>query len=163
MWEGIGDRTKTATYWPPNTSGYHKLSFLFSWTAQQESSAGTWFAIQHLLSNDLNFLSPGLYNNWTSTYFLQVSLFRTQFNASTVKVAPDLISSTGCTCYLRWCISFFFFFFWQLGTVGGQYATQIELNCILILNSVVWNITVFTFKQYTFVKLNCSEKNWKYV
>ena len=51
----------------------------------------------------------------------------------------------------------FFFFFWQLGTVGGQYATQIELNCILILNSVVWNITVFTFKQYTFVKLNCSE------
>ena len=51
---------------------------------------------------DLNFLSPGLYNNLTLTYFLRASQFRTRFNPSTVKVAPDLlISSTGCTCYLR--------------------------------------------------------------
>ena len=55
---------------------------------------------------DLNFLSPGLYNNLTPTYFLRASQFRTQFNPSTVKVAPDiLISSTGCTCYLHRCIS----------------------------------------------------------
>ena len=57
---------------------------------------------------DLNFLSPGLYNNLTPTYFLRASQFRTQFNPSTVKVAPDiLISSTGCTCYLHRCISSF--------------------------------------------------------
>ena len=65
----------------------------------------------------LNFRSPGLYNNLTSTYFPRASQFRTQFNPSTVKVAPDLlISSTGCTCYLHRCISYF----WQL---GGQYTT----------------------------------------
>ena len=57
---------------------------------------------------DLNFLSPGLYNNLTSTYFLRASQFRTQFNPSTVKVAPDLLmSSTRCTCYLHRCISSF--------------------------------------------------------
>ena len=51
--------------------------------------------------NDLNFLSLGLYNNLTSTYFLRASQFRTQFNLSTVEVAPDpLISSTGCISYL---------------------------------------------------------------
>ena len=56
----------------------------------------------------LNFLSPRLYNNLTSTYFLRASQFRTQFNLSTVKVTPDLlISSTGCTCYLHRCISSF--------------------------------------------------------
>ena len=58
--------------------------------------------------SDLNFLSPGLYNNLTTTYSLRASQFRTQFNPSTVKVAPDLlISSTGCTCYLHRCISSF--------------------------------------------------------
>ena len=57
---------------------------------------------------DLNFLSPGLYNNLTPTYFLQASQFHTQFNPMTVKVAPDLlVSSTGCTCYLHRCISSF--------------------------------------------------------
>ena len=34
VWEGVGDRTKTATYWSPNSSGYHSLSFPFSWAAQ---------------------------------------------------------------------------------------------------------------------------------
>ena len=57
---------------------------------------------------DLNFLSPGSYNNLTPTYFLRASQFRTQFNPSSVKVTPDLlISSTGCTCYLHGCISSF--------------------------------------------------------
>ena len=55
---------------------------------------------------DLNFLSPGLYNDLTSTYFLRASQFRTRFNPLTVKVASNLlISSTGCTCYLYRCIS----------------------------------------------------------
>ena len=57
---------------------------------------------------DLNFQSPVLYNDLTTTYSLRASQFRTQFNPSTVKVAPDLlISSTGCTCYLHRCISSF--------------------------------------------------------
>ena len=56
---------------------------------------------------DLNFLSPGLYNNLTPIYFLRAPQFRIQFNPSTIKVTPDLISSTRCTCYLHWCISCF--------------------------------------------------------
>ena len=79
MWEGVGDRTKTATYWPPpNSSGYHCLSFPFSWAAQP----GAW-GIQPLLGHgshssifsltDLNFLSPGSYNNLSPTYFLRAS------------------------------------------------------------------------------------------
>ena len=76
-------------------------------------SAGCWvlgagFLYSILTPTDLNFLSPGLYNNLTPTYFLRASQFRTHFNPSTVKVAPDiLISSTGCTCYLHRCISYF--------------------------------------------------------
>ena len=113
VWEGFGERTKTATYWPHNSSGYYSLSFLFSWAAQP----GAWGpspVLRHgchssiFSPTDLNFLSPGLYDKLTSTYFLQASQFRTQFNPSTVKVAPDLlISSTGCTCYLHRCISSF--------------------------------------------------------
>ena len=57
---------------------------------------------------DLNFLSPGLCNDLTPTYFLRASQFCTQFNPLTVQVALDLlISSTGCTCYLHRCISSF--------------------------------------------------------
>ena len=68
-------------------------------------SCGTYYAFS---PTNLNFLSPGLYNNLTSTYFLRASQFHTQFNPSTAKVTPDLlISSTGCTCYLHGCISSF--------------------------------------------------------
>ena len=38
-------------------------------------------------TTDLNFLSPGLYNKLTSSYFLRVHI-NTQFNPSTVKVIP---------------------------------------------------------------------------
>ena len=142
MWEGVGDRTKTATYWPPNSSGYHSLSFLFSWAAQPwawgPSLSGTCFSFQHLLSNWSEALNSNcsirgpegplcwvlvlstasyLQLTWTSCrqgyiiiwrplFFLQASQFRTQFNPLTVKVI-SWYSSTGCTCYLHWCISYF--------------------------------------------------------
>ena len=32
---------------------------------------------------------------------------------------------------------------------------QIELNCVLILNWITWNITVLTFKLCTYAKLDC--------
>ena len=94
----------------PHSSGYHSLSFPFSWAAQPgaqpllgHGSHSSIFSPTHL-----NFLSPGLYNNSTPTYFLGASQFCTQFNHSTLKVAPDiLISLTGCTCYLHRCISSF--------------------------------------------------------
>ena len=93
----VGDWTELQ-HIDPHSSGYHNLSFPFSWAR----------TVRILSPTDLNFLSPGLYNNLTSTYFLRASQFRTQSSPSTVKVAPDLlISSTGCTCYLHRCISSF--------------------------------------------------------
>ena len=53
---------------------------------------------------ELNFLSPGLYNNLTSTYFLRAShLYSVQPVDSQ---GYPLISSTWCTCYLHRCISY---------------------------------------------------------
>ena len=72
------------------------------------ASAGTWFSFQHLLSNSSELPVARVDNNLTSTYFLRASQFRTQFNPSTVKVAPDLlISLTGCNCNLDRCNSYF--------------------------------------------------------
>ena len=86
---------RTASYYPPNSSGYSSISFPFSWAAQPRTppTAGTWFSFQHLSLTDLNFLSPRLYNNLTFTYFLRASQFA-------LSQGCPLISSTGCTCYL---------------------------------------------------------------
>ena len=43
---------------------------------------------------------------WRPLFFLRASQFRTQFNPSTVKVI-SWYSSTGGTCYLHRCISYF--------------------------------------------------------
>ena len=43
---------------------------------------------------------------WRPLFFQRASLFRTQFNPSTVKVI-SWYTSTGCTYYLHWCISYF--------------------------------------------------------
>ena len=43
---------------------------------------------------------------WRPFFFLRASQFRTQFNPSKVKVI-SWYSSTGCTCYLHRCISYF--------------------------------------------------------
>ena len=32
---------------------------------------------------------------------------------------------------------------------------QIEVNCVLMLNWIVWNRTVLTFKMHTYAKMNC--------
>ena len=63
--------------------------------------AGSLYSI--LSPTNLNFLSPGLYNNLTSI-LLPASV--TQFNPSTVKVI-SWYSSSGWTCYLHRCISYF--------------------------------------------------------
>ena len=69
---------------------------------------------QHLLGHgphssifsptDLNILSLGLYNNFTSTYFLRASEFA---NSTPRQSRSPLISSTGCISYLHRCISSF--------------------------------------------------------
>ena len=78
---------------------------------------------------DLNFLSPGLYNNLTPTYFLRASQFA--LNSTLRQSRSPLI-----TWYL-WpdapVIYTGAFLIWQLSRVGGQHATQ----CCLYLNSFI--------------------------
>ena len=68
-------------------------------------SDGRWLSLPHLVSNWLNFLCTELYNSSTSTFFLWPHKLHS-FNPSTVK-AIFCYSSTGCTCYLHRCISYF--------------------------------------------------------
>ena len=67
--------------------------------------AGCWLSLLHLVSNWLNFLCTKLYNISTTTFFLWTSQSHS-FNPSTVMVV-FWYSSTGCTCYLNRCISYF--------------------------------------------------------
>ena len=98
-------------------------SFLFSWAAQPGAwgPSLSWDIGSHpsiFSPTNLNFLSPGLYNNLSPTYFLRVSQFRTQFNPLTVKVASWYLFDRMHLLFTQ-----VHFFFWQLGRVGGQYAT----------------------------------------
>ena len=70
---------------------------------------------------DLNFLSPGLYNNLTYTYFLQVSQFALNSTPRQSRSPPDIFDR------MHLLFTQMLFFFWQLGWVGGQYATLFVL------------------------------------
>ena len=134
MWEGVGDWTELQ-HIDPHSYGHNSISFPFSWAAQQgvwgPSLSGTWSSFQHLLSNCncsigglgtpllgagslYRIFSPTAWTScrrgyiiiWRPLFFLRASQFCTQFNPSTVKVI-SWYSSTGCTCYLHRCISYF--------------------------------------------------------
>ena len=90
--------------------------------------SGTWSSFQQLFSNWLNFLSPGLYNNLTST-LLPASV--------TISHSIQPLDSQGYILIFLDRMHLLFtqvhFFFWQLCWVGGQYATII-LHSILQYN-----------------------------
>ena len=105
----------------PHSIGHNCVSFPFSWAAQPgawgPSLSGTCSSIQHLISNssDLWFVwSP---TDWISYALSYIIVQRPpscgrhkshSFNLTTVKVI-FWYSSTGCTCYLHRCISYFDF------------------------------------------------------
>ena len=66
-------------------------------------------------STDLNFPSPGLYNNLTSTYFLRASQFALNSTRRHSRSPPDIFYR------MHMLFTPVHFFFWQLGR--GQYAT----------------------------------------
>ena len=135
----------------PHSYGHNSVSFPFSWAAQpgawgpslsgtwfsfqhllsnwsealtaqsgvlRAPSAGCWFSLQHLLSNWLNFLSSGLYDNLTST-LLPASV--------TISHSIQPLDSQGYILIfldrMHQLFTLVHFLFWQLGRVGGQYAT----------------------------------------
>ena len=100
LWERwVGDWTELQ-HIDPHSSGHSSVSFPFSWAAQPgawgPSFIAMWFSFQHLLSNWLE---------------LPVHLVILVFYAHLIQTGDSqgysLISSTGCTCYLHRCISYF--------------------------------------------------------
>ena len=120
VWEGVGNRTKTATYWP---SKLFWLSQPFFPVFLGCSTRG--LGAQPLLGQgshssifsptDLNFLSPGLYNNLTPTYFLRASQFALNSTPRQSRSPPDIFDR------MHLLFTQVHFFFWQLGQ--GQYVT----------------------------------------
>ena len=113
--------------WEPSLSGtwssfHHLLSNCnYSIWGLRTPSVGCWFSLPHLLQLiwtpiDLNVLSPGLYNNLTST-LLPASV--------TISHSIPPLNSQGHILLLLDRIHLLFtqvnFLFWQLGRVGGQY------------------------------------------
>ena len=131
MWEGVGDWTKTATYWPPSQLFWLSQSFF---PVLLCCSTGG-LAAQPLLGHGshscifspsaLNFLSPGLYH----------CSMTTQFNPSTAKAipwSPDIFDR------MHLLFTQVHFFFWQLGRVGGQYATLSKRIQLAVSNFVLF-------------------------
>ena len=132
----------------PHSYGHNSVSFLFSTGGLGSSLFGTWSSFQHLLCNwselqrlnhgswgppllcagslysilyptYLKFLSLGLYNNLTST-LLPASV--------TISHSIQPLDSQGYILIFLDQMHLLFtqlhFLFWQLGRVGGQYATH---------------------------------------
>ena len=72
----------------PHSSGYNSISFPFSWAAQPQLGHGSHSST--FSPTNLNFLSPGLYNNLTSTYFLRASQFALNSTPRPSRSPPDI-------------------------------------------------------------------------
>ena len=102
--------------WGPRLSRtWFSFQHLLShWSELQLLNRGSWgppllcagFLFRILHPNDWTSCSPSYIIIWRPLFFLWASQFRTQFNASTGKVV-SWYSSTGFTCYLHRCISYF--------------------------------------------------------
>ena len=99
---------------PPNSYGYHSLSFLFSWAAQPGAWGPSLCDDMVLIPTsssptDLNFLSSGLYNNLTPTYFLRASQFALNSTPWQSRSPPDIFDR------MHLLFTQVHFFFWQFG------------------------------------------------
>ena len=109
--EGVGDWTELQ-HIDPHSIGHNRVSLPAQPGAWGPSLSGCRFSLPHLISNSsdpqlTDFLSsPGFLMIWRPLFFLRASQSHS-FNPSTVKVIISWYSSTGCTCYLHWCISYF--------------------------------------------------------
>ena len=110
----------------PHSIGHNRVSFPFYWPAQP----GAWWAASlghvpqsslfsptRLIPNWLNFLCTVLYNCSTSTFFLwasQIALIQPVHGQCYILIFLDRMHLLFIQVH---------FLFWQLGRVGGQYAT----------------------------------------
>ena len=109
VWEGVGDWTELQHIDPQTLLATRAFLSRSPWLLNRgpgdQPLLGHGSHSSIFSPTKLNFLSPGLYNNLTSTYFLRASQFA--LNSTPRQSRSPLISSTGCTCYLHRCISSF--------------------------------------------------------
>ena len=133
VWEGVGDRTELQ-HDDPHSSGHNSVSSLFSCIAQPGAwvptllSAGFLYRIlspTRLIPNSSDLQLPDF-----PGYIIvrrPPSSCAHSFNPFMVKVIISWYSSTGCTCYLHRCISYF-------DNLAGS-AVNMQHKCLLDL---VW-------------------------
>ena len=100
----VGDWKKTATYWPPSSSGHNSASFLFSWAVQPGTWGPSCCADSWFPQLDLEHWLQALNSNClTSCLTRVITLFYVHSIQPVNSQGHPLISSTGCICYLhRW-------------------------------------------------------------
>ena len=124
MWEVSWRLNITAKYWPPTLMAI--TAFLSRFPGLLNRGPGGLASLGHgphfsLFSpTDLNFLSPGLYNDLTSTLLLAsvtISHSIQPLDSQGRPRSPDIFNR------MHLLFTQVHFFFWQLGRIGGQYAT----------------------------------------
>ena len=115
----VGDWRKTATYWPPSSSGHSSESFSFSWVAQPRA----W--------GPASLLSAGSHSSIWNTDF---KLWTFVLNSDLYSIQP--VDSQGYPWFpdifdrMHLLFTQVHFFFWQLGR--GQYVTIVNKNRELV-------------------------------
>ena len=108
QWEVSWRQNRTGTYWPPNSSSYNNISFPFSWAAQP----GAWglslcWDMVLIPASSLQLIWTSCRRGYIIIWLPPTSCER--YNSHSIQPFDSegcpLISSTGCTCYLHWCIS----------------------------------------------------------
>ena len=162
---------RTTTYWP-HSIGHNRVSFPFSWAAQPgargRGAQPLWdmflnpvSSVQLIWSLTADFLSsPGLYNDLTPT-LLPASV-------TIVLIQPVHGQGYNILVFLDRMHLLFtqvHFQFWQLGWVGGQYATITRKNSIwhFLLQSFYFEdyiIQILPFIIYTLLKPYSEVLKW---
>ena len=104
---------------------------------------------------------------WHPIFILRASQFCTQFNPSTVKVI-SWYSSTGCTCYLHRCVSYFdslagvrmlhFPFFFYFTIVFLHDFSVLSFNSSLMLFEILLCCPSFSSTKTSFISIE--EISW---
>ena len=110
LWEVSWRLNRTATYWPPNSSGYSSISFPFSLAAQP----GAWGPAS---AGDMVLIPASSFQLiWSFCHRSYIIIWRPptsweRHNSNSIQPFDSqgcpLMSSTRCTCYLHRCISSF--------------------------------------------------------
>ena len=158
----VRSELETAAYRPPSSSPAMAV-FLFrspgllnresggpASLMRDGSHSSIWntdFKLWTPISTDMNFLSPGLYNNLTSTYFLRAVQFTLNSTRRQSMPSPDIFDR------MHLLFTQVHFFFWQLGR--GQYVTfrlflLTFLWCSFLKIDLVWFYDTLTIAGYYF-------------